>query len=157
MIDVTKLYSEEIEDFNKYSHYDGPRRSGRYPWGLRHIFIYDYQPMIDAFGKVAIQVEDHDYLGDTRVLYDNDGRIGHLIFGWGSCSGCDALQGCNTVEDVQELCNDLENSIRWFDTKEEAIEWFENHDWEGDWTYRDDNTKDYIRKVLEYLKGKASS
>ena len=110
--------------------------------------------MIDAFGEVAIQVEDGDYSGDTRVLYDNDGRIGHLIFGWGSCSGCDALQGCNTVEDVQELCNDLENSIRWFDTKEEAIEWFENHDWEGDWTYHDDNTKEYVQKVLEYLKGK---
>lgn len=138
MIDVTKLYPGEIEDFIKYN----------------NLFIYEYQPMINAFGKVAIKVADDGYSGDTRVLYDNNGNIGHLIFGWGSCSLCDALQGCNTIEDLQELCNDLESSIKWFDSPTEAIEWFENHDWEGDWTCHDDNTKEYITKSLEYLKGK---
>ena len=138
MVDVTKLYSDEIEDYEKYG----------------FVSIYDYQPMINAFGKIAVQVDDADYIGDTRILYDNDGKIGHLLFGWGSCCGCDALQACRTVEQVQELCDELENSIKWFDTKEKAIEWFETHDWEGDWTCNDKNTKEYIRKVLEYLKGK---
>lgn len=130
-INVRNLYDEKSDD---------------YSW-------YDYQPMVDAFGKVVIQVDDSDYQGDTRVLYDNDGRIGHLIFGWGSCSYCDALQSCDTIEEVQELCNGLQDEIKWFDTKEEALNWFETHDWEGDWTWYSYETKEYISKVIKYLKG----
>ena len=40
------------------------------PWGWS-----DYQPMLDAFGKVAIQVDDSDYQGDSRLLYDENGKI----------------------------------------------------------------------------------
>lgn len=106
--------------------------------------ISDYQPMIAAFGKIAVQVDGHNYQGETRVLYDNDGKIGHLIFGWGSCTGCDALQACRTVEDVQKLCDELQDDIKWFDTATEALEWFSTHDWEGD----------YISRSIEYLRNK---
>ena len=75
-IDVKELYKDES-------------------WGW-----YDYQPMLNAFGKVAIQVDDDAYQGDSRLLYDENGKIGVLIFGWGSCSGCDALQACGSLEVV---------------------------------------------------------
>ena len=67
----------------------------------------DYQPIVDSFGNVLIQVDDADYQGDTRVLYEKDGKYGYLNFGWGSCSGCDALQACCNIEEIQELINSL--------------------------------------------------
>lgn len=112
----------------------------------------NYDPMINAFGKVVIQVDDDDYSGDTRVLYDNNGKIGHLVFGWGSCSGCDALQACyGNYDELQELCNELEQSIKWFDSAKEALDWFKSHDWEGDYSWHDDETEKYVERAIEYL------
>lgn len=112
---------------------------------------YDYQPMLDAFGKIVIQVDDADYQGDSRLLYDENGKIGLLIFGWGSCSGCDALQACNTLEEVQELCNELQEDIKWFDNKEQALEYFKNHDWRGDYSWQQREMKEFINKCIDYL------
>lgn len=116
----------------------------------------DYTPIIEALGNVAIRVDDDDYQGDTRVLYNNDGKIGYLLFGWGSCSGCDALQGCETIDEVQELCNELESSIRWFDTAEDAIKWFNEHDWKGDWSWYTNEGKHFVHEVVTYLEEKKS-
>jgi hypothetical protein len=107
--------------------------------------------MIDAFGKVAIQVDDDDYQGDTRVLYDNDGKIGFLIFGWGSCSGCDALQACVHFFEVQQLCDELQNDIKWFDSKEDALKWAKEKDWATEWFWHEEGGKEFVQKVIEYL------
>ena len=116
--------------------------------------IYNYQPMIDSFGQPIIQIDDDGYSGDTRVFfYDNvEDRFGHLIFGWGSCSVCDALQGCINMDEVQELYNELENDIKWFKTKAEALEWFNTHDWEGNYYGHCEETKKYVDVVKEYLR-----
>jgi hypothetical protein len=113
----------------------------------------EYQPMLNAFGKIVLQVDDIAYQGDSRVLYDNDGEIGVLIFGWGSCSGCDALQACNSLEDVQELCNELQDSIRWFDDKQSALEYFKTHDWEGDCFGLGEETVRFVSEGIKYLSG----
>lgn len=116
----------------------------RYEW-------CDYQPMLDAFGKIVIQVKDDDYSGDTRILYEKNGIFGHLIFGWGSCSGCDALQACGSYAELQELCDRLQESIIWFEDIDTAIKWFKNHDWEGDFSWHDKNTNLYVEKALKFL------
>jgi hypothetical protein len=115
---------------------------------------YDYTPMIEAFGKVAIRIDDHGYQGDSRILYDNDGKIGYLLFGWGSCSGCDALQACDDLDDIQKLCDDLQGMIKWFESKEEALTYFREHDWDGDYSWWYDETKEFVAKVIAYLEGK---
>lgn len=112
---------------------------------------YGYQPMVSSFGTIAIQVEDHDWQGDSRILYDDDGCIGFLMFGWGSCSGCDAFYGCNTFKEAEKLYNELKGSIKWFDSRKHALEWFNAHDWEGDYSGRDKNTKFFVRLCIEYL------
>ena len=112
---------------------------------------YDYQPMLNAFGKIAIQVDDNDYQGDSRLLYFENGKIGVLIFGWGSCSGCDALQACGSLEEVQELCDSLQEDIKWFDDKKQALEYFTNHDWHGDYSWHQAETKEFVNKCIEYL------
>jgi len=123
-----------------------------------------YDQIIARFGDVVIKVEDDDYQGDTRVLYRHwhwkDGRdvqrIGYLRFGWGSCSGCDALQACTSEEEVEDLINELRSSIKWFDSKEEALEFFENHDWKGDYSYRMKGQLAFVNAVKAYLKGMLS-
>ena len=54
----------------------------------------DYTSILNQFGYIVIKVDDDDYQGDSRVLYEGyKDEVGYLQFGWGSCSGCDALQG----------------------------------------------------------------
>ena len=129
-IDVRKLYTED-ED--------------------RYFCVSDYQPMIDAFGNVVVQVDIGSYHGDTLVLYDNDGRIGFLVFGWGSCCGCDALQACINFDDVQELCDELQRDIKWFDSKAYALKWAKEKDWDTEWFLYEDEGKEFVQKIIEYL------
>src|SRR5262249_9459299 len=72
-----------------------------------------YEPMIAAFGRFIVGADDADYQGDSyRLIADGDEpgqRYGMLIFGWGSCSGCDALQACSSVQEVQELMDRLQD------------------------------------------------
>jgi len=111
----------------------------------------EYQPILDEFGEILVQVDDKDYQGDSRVLYRDGSRFGWLQFGWGSCSGCDSLQACDNMKDIQELIDQLHSEIKWFDSKEGAIKFFETHDWQGDYSRHGDEQKEFVRSVLEVL------
>jgi len=114
--------------------------------------VYSYQPMIDSFGNVLIQVDDRDYQGDTRVLLqDANGFIGFLVFGWGSCSGCDALQGCSDFDDLQRLYDSLKNGVQWWESAEDALRWFEKHDWEGDYSWHQEETHEFVKRCKDLL------
>ena len=60
--------------------------------------FYSYQPLLESFGEILLKVDDEDYSGDSRLIFKKGEMYGFLIFGWGSCSGCDWLQGCNSYE-----------------------------------------------------------
>ena len=77
-------------------------------------YIFDYTPMLEQFGEILIRVDDNDYQGDSYLIYKKENSYGYLRFGWGSCSGCDALQACDTIQEVQELMDTLYNDIIWF-------------------------------------------
>lgn len=98
----------------------------------------DYDPLVNSIGDVRIKIDDSDYQGDSRVLLYNPERaaFGILIFGWGSCSGCDSLQACQSFEEVEELRQQMFNSVKWGDP-EELIHYIKTHDWEGDYSYHD--------------------
>ena len=111
----------------------------------------DYQPILDTFGNILVQVDDIDWQGDSRVLYKDKGIYGYLQFGWGSCSGCDSLLACDSVEEVQQLMDDLYQSITWFNSASDAIHYFKTHDWEGDYC-SNSKQKEFVSKVIEKLK-----
>jgi hypothetical protein len=111
---------------------------------------YEYQPIVDSFGTVLIQVDDNDYQGDSRVIYEKDGKYGYLNFGWGSCSGCDALQACDSYDDIESLISELENDIKWFDSLDDLKAYFTSKDWELDYSWHSDETKEFVKQVLEY-------
>lgn len=113
--------------------------------------VYSYQPMVDAMGKILVQVSDNDYQGDTRVLLEKDSKLGVLIFGWGSCSFCDALQACENWDDLSALFEHLQSEIKWFDSAEETFRYFMEHDWEGDYSWHSDETQRFISECKEKL------
>lgn len=115
----------------------------RYGW-------YDYNPILEQFGNIIIKVDDDGYQGDSRVFYEKDGKYGFLIFGFGSCSGCDALQACENIDEVQNLMDSMQNSIKWFESLDDIKTYFKEKDWSLEWSYNSDNTKDFIYKVLNY-------
>lgn len=120
----------------------------RYSW-------YEYQPMLNAFGPIALQVDDDDYQGDSRVLYHEGERWGYLQFGWGSCSGCDALQECASIKEVQKLADGLETQIRWFENAKEALHFFQKHDWETDYSWGTEEQRQFVDRAIEMLEENA--
>lgn len=99
----------------------------------------DYQPMLDSLGHdILVQVDQKDYQGDSWLLLrDSDGRVGYLQFGWGSCSGCDALQASSSYEDLEMLRENISSGTQWFASAAQALVWFNTHDWELDWASDD--------------------
>ena len=114
---------------------------------------YDYQPMLDEFGEILIQVDEEAYQGDSFLIYKNDNKYGFLTFGWGSCSGCDALQACDTIDEVQELMDSLYNAIKWFDSLQELKCYISDYSIvELQWYFYSDTFKEFREKVLNYGK-----
>lgn len=81
--------------------------------------------------KVVLESSDDDYQGNTIALVKQGRRWGILEFGWGSCSGCDALQACYTVADYEELRSELYEGITWFNTLPALRKFVRDHDWGG--------------------------
>jgi hypothetical protein len=88
-----------------------------YPKALNWGEVTDYTPIIDHLGWAQIVIHDRGYSGDTFVLYP--ARVGNhyhvLVIGWGSCSGCDALQACKTYADIDSLIEQLYNKRIYLD------------------------------------------
>jgi hypothetical protein len=85
------------------------------------------------FDQVVLEDEEGDYQGTSYLLVRKGGQWGLLIYGWGSCSGCDALADCNDFRgDVVELRDQLYNSITW-GTAAEMREHIATRDWSLDW------------------------
>lgn len=115
--------------------------------------ISDYTPMLEQFGEILIRVDDGDYQGDSYLIYKKENSYGYLIFGWGSCSGCDALKACNTIQEVQELMDNLYNDIIWFTSLAELKNYFADKDWQLEYSWHIEEFKDFLSQV-ENLKEK---
>lgn len=133
MIHIQELYSEEY----------------RLKEDCGVLDLDDYTPMINDLGNVLFTLSDDDYSGDTFILYYNSGTWGYLEFGWGSCSACDALQGCSDWEEVEELYSQLQDKILRFYKTKDILNYFMNHDWGGEWL--SSTKKLFINCVLKIL------
>lgn len=97
--------------------------------------VDSYDDLVTSFGyERRLEVEDGSYQGDTRALLRNPetGEWGVLYFGWGSCSGCDALQACSDEREVEALREELHGQIVWKADAAAMLAYLEKHDWEGD-------------------------
>jgi len=84
-----------------------------------------YHQILDWCGSVWFSADEGSYQGDLYVVLTKQRMVGGdwrqqwglAVIGYGSCSGCDALEGARRdgrVETLQ-LVKDIANNIRWFD------------------------------------------
>lgn len=92
----------------------------------------DYTPLLKSLGDIIARVDQDDYQGDSWVLFRDGDRFGYLQFGWGSCSGCDSLQSCDSYAEIEKLREDLLSKIRW-GTRAETIAYLHTIDPEVSW------------------------
>lgn len=112
-----------------------------------------YDNLLESLGyTMLLCIAENNYQGDSWVLFKDGRRYGYLCFGWGSCSGCDALQACRSLEDLQDLQNHLLKSIHWESGADSMLSWFENRDWEGTYEYRLEECKDFVVRAKQILK-----
>ena len=129
------------------------KASELYPdYDVHWIGPYDYSPIYKSFGEVVRKDDIGDYQGDTQVLlFDKErNQYGYLMFGWGSCSMCDRLQGCQSYDDIDELIGELYASVRWFDDCDEAYTFFTTHEWKYDF----DHSEEFVSFCTTFFKEK---
>lgn len=132
--DIKTFYPDAVEDFN----------SG------------DHASLVRSFG-VEILVEgtaydyEGSYTGDVLYLLEKEEYIGFFTFGFGSCSGCDALQGCSSWADLEELRQSLWRSVKWFNSPTEALEYLAQKEWNLEFVGEGESTKDFVEKACLYL------
>ena len=112
-----------------------------------------YDPLLESFGyEFLVKQDEYGHNGDSFVLFGDGDKRGILIFGWGSCSGCDALLGCESYDEIEQLRNKLHNEIRWFQTAKHCLEYYEKHDWEGDFVFHVAIWERFAEKCKSFLK-----
>jgi len=72
-----------------------------------------------------------NYSGDALMILRRDNKFGLLIFGYGSCSGCDALKACNDYKDLYNLREALHKSVIWKEYTE-FVEYLKDKDWDAE-------------------------
>lgn len=116
-----------------------------YGWG-------DYWPMIESMGyDILCRAEVGSYQGDSLAVVRDGERYGLVTFGWGSCSGCDALQACRKIEQVDELRTEIHDQIVWKDSRQEMLEFLKNRDWKAQYYSDTEEVMAFVAKAIETL------
>lgn len=98
-----------------------------------------YDDLLATFpAEVAVFVTTGDYQGDHLVLLRRGGEYGYLEVGYGSCSGCDALEAVapawyedaqpGEMAEVTKLRDDLWQGVLWKPAAE-MREYLAGKDW----------------------------
>lgn len=90
-----------------------------------------YDDIVKSWGHEVLEVKTTgSWQGDYVILLrDSKGRLGIATFGYGSCSGCDALQAVEPISEsgdwsgVEQLRKELEADIYWFKSADGVADW----------------------------------
>jgi len=115
-------------------------------------YCYSNSGLVESF-EVEVVHEDQvgDYQGDDLFILRDGERYGFLSVGYGSCSGCDYLEGLgNDLQKVTEYRDELWEDIEWKESRQEMIEFLETRDWDLQWYGR--QAKKFVADALQLLK-----
>ena len=128
-----------------------------FEWG-----IYEYDPILtylaDKYGgKVEYRKELDIYQGDEFVLMsssnDSDTWYRVLVFGFGSCTGCDALQSCKSYEEIDNIITSFDSSIGYFNNVDELKEYVnDEYHRENNWWMFNETFRVEVRAYINSLK-----
>lgn len=89
------------------------------------------------------------YQGDYAVILKEDDTLGFVVIGYGSCSGCDALEACKSNKEYRELLQSVIQNIHW-GTKEELLSKV-NDEFDNNWYRHDNDFAQNKGKLIEAL------
>lgn len=136
-----------------------------------HIYVEGptYDTLATHCGEVVESVAIGDYEGDLFYLLrrpvDSIPYYALLVLGYGSCSGCDALESARSDDGddqagkaVEDLFNDFISSIIWHD-RQEMIQYL--HDvLDGEritwWSSSSDEATDFITLCIDILQRRSN-
>lgn len=123
-----------------------------------------YESMLSSAGLDILEWQAvGDYQGDYyTVVRDSSGRYGFTVIGYGSCSGCDALEAATPWysdedpdwSDIVSLREDILSGVRYFDSKAEIAEFIQveiEKNSGKDWYYYDDEILPALRELAKSL------
>ncbi len=109
-----------------------------------------YTTLVEKRAEILAHEYLGSYQGDVVFLVDGAEGFGLLVIGYGSCSGCDALEACESQEQVDKIGESILEGIKWFDTLQEAKDYILNNDiQELKWYAHDAAWASFIDKVKE--------
>lgn len=120
---------------------------------------YNYYMLIDSFDlDELIEVEDDDYQGSSYYLFRDGDKYGILVFGWGSCGGCDTLDSIHDenwknptklLEEVIDFRDGLYDSITWR-SRDEMILYILDKDFDLEWYGHSEGGRKFISELKKY-------
>lgn len=89
-----------------------------------------YEDFVALMGKVLVECIFGASEGDSYYLiHDPDKGYGYICIGWGSCSVCDALEACDTLEEIVDLYFEIYDQIHWEPDQKLMARWMLIRDW----------------------------
>lgn len=88
------------------------------PWGIDYLDLFTGRGL-----TVLLSSQFGSWQGDYAVVVSNpEGQFAMTVFGYGSCSGCDALEGAETWEDIEVMADSFSSNLTWFNSPQEVYE-----------------------------------
>lgn len=124
--------------------------------------VSNYEALIESFEMESlIHIDDADWQGDSFVLLRNRNQYGILIFGFGSCSGCDAFESIvdryanqksnvEIIKDLNDFRDEMYSSIAWR-SRDEMIEYVSTKDFGLEWYGFNDGGRKFVKELKNYF------
>lgn len=115
----------------------------------------------DLFTVSGMTILDSKYIGDYQgdlvlILRSPEGKevpsLGISLFGYGSCSGCDALQAAMyNEEQMESLRESLLSDVDWFSSAQEALDFLGSEEFRGRWQYGSGEAVSWLKEKLSAM------
>lgn len=92
-----------------------------------------------------------DWQGDYSLVLKNGNDFGFVVIGYGSCSGCDSMEACETEEEYKSLISSIVSSIFW-GTKEEVLAKINNEHDDNNWYRSDIGYEDSVSNLIKAVR-----
>jgi hypothetical protein len=108
-----------------------------------------YDEIVATQGEIIKDWVIASWQGDYVYLLKNNEKFGFIVIGYGSCSGCDALQGCENDEEFNQLKKEIVDRIFWGTAGD--IEAYIINDNANRWYYHEEDWIGIKKEIMEIL------
>lgn len=115
-----------------------------------------YLALATIGGEEVIDSADiGDYQGDCLALLRDPetGLYAFVEWGYGSCSGCDTLQGAEgNLPEIQAIADDLHPMGEAWKSAPDMLTWFMDRDWAAHYYGKDTECVQFVARVISTLR-----